>query len=72
MYETFSWSTSLLTLGKASSVILVSIEQYFNLILTSISLITNDTHIFSGGKGRGGEKRGEMTQTLYTHMNKRN
>jgi hypothetical protein len=26
----------------------------------------------SWGKGRGGEKGGEMTQTLYAHMNKRN
>jgi hypothetical protein len=25
-----------------------------------------------GGKGRGGRKGGEMTQTLYAHMNKRN
>jgi hypothetical protein len=24
-----------------------------------------------GGKGRGRKKRGEMTQTLYAHMNKR-
>jgi hypothetical protein len=24
-----------------------------------------------GNKGGGGEKRGEMTQTLYAHMNKR-
>jgi hypothetical protein len=23
------------------------------------------------GKGRGGRKRGKMTQTLYAHMNKR-
>jgi hypothetical protein len=23
-----------------------------------------------GGEGRGGEKRGEMTQTMYTHVNK--
>jgi hypothetical protein len=25
-----------------------------------------------GGKGQGGGKGGEMTQTLYAHMNERN